>query len=226
MITDIPFAYDSSGMIIVKNCLDDDVIWNLIHEGARYGIGDGVPCMNPHREYMLFMDLMRDKHIVKVVEKLVRGKASGLQSQFFFCVPGTKGYAKHQDNFFVEAPYGCFVSVWIPLVDTAPKNGGLTVYLGTHLRGKLPTRKLPPSDLTGQDPNAANEETLIPHGYQPSHLVIEAGSLVFLHGNLVHSSFENKSNANRYAVLNTYIRKGAPFRRGIRAQREEVDLGL
>ena len=226
MIFEPPFDYDTNGYFV----LDSDAvgllnIQRLISEAFLLQRDDYAPLMNPHKGSAVFLNLLRDELIVSLVEKLVRGQVSGLQSQFYFCVPGTKGYAKHQDNFFVEAPYGCFVSVWIPLVDVNAENGGLTVYPGSHLLGRLLTRKLIPKDLTNQDPNAANEETVcIPVGYDPLDLTLKAGSAVFLHGNIVHSSHTNNSHCNRYAVLLTYIRKGAPFRKGQRAQREEVDL--
>ena len=49
---------------------------------------------------------------------------------------------------------------------------------------------------------------------------------VFLDGALVHESLPNAMPENRYAFLATYLRKGAPFRPGNTAKREEVDLGL
>jgi ectoine hydroxylase-related dioxygenase (phytanoyl-CoA dioxygenase family) len=52
------------------------------------------------------------------------------------------------------------------------------------------------------------------------------GSALFIHGNLVHGSNSNQSDACRYTLLNTYINKSAKFRPGKSVQREEVNLKI
>ncbi len=186
--------------------------------------GDFAPAMQPHRENPDFLELMRHPAIVQTVEALVGGPASGLQTQFFYTMPGTRGFSAHQDNFFIEAPSEQFVSVWIALTDIAPANGGLILWPGSHRFGKLPVRRLALGPAAGQDANANNEETVVPAELSPRDLAAPRGSAVFLHCELVHASYTNQSSAPRYVQLNTYIRAGAPFRPGNTARRAEISL--
>ncbi len=187
-------------------------------------IGDFKPFMMPHRERSEFLTAMKDKKIVEIINSLVGGKAVGLQSQFFFCKPGTRGFSMHQDNFFVQAKQDVFVSAWIALVDTTPYNAGLIVYPGTHVEGDLPVRKLDLQKDKNQDPNANNEEVVIPNQYKEMHLSIKKGSVLFIHGHVVHGSNPNLSNSDRSVLLNTYIKEGEAFRSGVYAQRAPLDL--
>ena len=75
------------------------------------------PLMQPHRENPLFWDALSKPLLTSQISNLVAGEVDALQSEFFFSPPGTRGFAKHQDNFFVEAPAGTFASAWIALTD-------------------------------------------------------------------------------------------------------------
>jgi ectoine hydroxylase-related dioxygenase (phytanoyl-CoA dioxygenase family) len=159
---------------------------------------------------------------VSTIEHIVHGKAVGLQTQFFFTPPGRAGLGYHQDNYFVEAPTDAFVSAWVPLVDVTVENGGLYYFKGSHKRGKLPVRTV---DTTGKDKRqAVYEETVMDEDYPKIDVFVKRGDAVLIHGYVVHGSYQNESAANRYVLLNTYLREGAPFRAGATARREEIPL--
>ncbi len=182
------------------------------------------PQMMPHRQNEIYLTAMRHPKLVAIMNKLVDGKAMGLQTEFFYCKPGTRGFSLHQDNFFVQAPYGVFASAWVALTDTYPEKGGLIAYPGSHKEGLLPVRKLELAKDAAQDPNANNEETVVPEKYQPINAVVPRGAAFFIHGHVVHGSNPNKTNEWRYVLLNTYIRQGESFRPGNYAQREAIEL--
>lgn len=120
-----------------------------------YRDGTCAPLMNPHRQEPLFLQALRKPAIVRVIERLVGGRTAALQSQFFFCKPGTRGFSMHQDNYFVEAGKEVFASAWSALQDVTPEMGGLVVYPGTHTEAILPVEAVKdfrPS--ASQDPNA------------------------------------------------------------------------
>lgn len=190
--------------------------------GAR--AGSVRPAMNPHRDDVRFLRVMADRRIVSVMERLCGGPVSGLQSELFYCRPGTPGFAAHQDNFFVEAPDGTFASAWLALVDVSPDNGGLRLFPGSHRCGRLPTERLATAPSPYQDPNAEAERAQVPAEFAPVDLELSQGSVIFIHGWVAHASHANRSERWRYALLNTYLRKGAPFRPGNYAGRAEVDL--
>ena len=108
----------------------------------------------------------------------------------------------HMDNSFLTTdPWSC-TGIWIALDDATLENGCLWAVPGSH---------------TSQDPNAflrtrTNEETGIMETYMdlmdpfvPYNtegavpLEVEAGSIVLLHGSLVHYSSPNTSDKQRHA---------------------------
>lgn len=219
--------YHELGYHIEPHIFSDEECAQLIEaahslEEAKKGIYR--PCMMPHRQHDLYLRAMKKPAIVAIMNALVNGKAAGLQSEFFYCKPGTRGFSLHQDNFYVEAETGVFASAWSPLTDTYPEKGGLIVYPKTHTEGDLPTRKLHLSADTAQDPNANNEEVIVPPQYAPYHAAVPKGAVLFLHGHLVHGSNPNLTEDWRYVLLMTYIKSGQPFRAGHYAKREEVSL--
>jgi ectoine hydroxylase-related dioxygenase (phytanoyl-CoA dioxygenase family) len=182
------------------------------------------PQMMPHRENPLYLEVLRHPKIVSIMNQLVDGKAVGLQTELFYCKPGTRGFSLHQDNFFVQAPYGAFASAWVALTDTYFEKGGLIVYPGSHKEGLLPVRKLNLVEDTAQDPNANNEECIVPPQYQIVNASVPQGAVLFIHGHVVHGSNPNITDEWRYVLLNTYVRDGEPFRPGNYARREAIEL--
>lgn len=182
------------------------------------------PNMMPHKQHTVFLTAMKAPFIVKTISTLISGEAVGLQSEFFYCKPGTRGFSLHQDNFYVEANYGVFVSAWIALTDTYAEKGGLIIYPMSHETGALPTKKLNIGVDQLQDPNANNEETIVPEKYVRHAIGIKKGSVLFIHGHLVHGSHTNSTDEWRYVLLCTYIRSGEEFRAGRYAKREMVQI--
>lgn len=181
--------------------------------------------MMPHRTHGIYLNAMRNKKIIASIAQAVDGTPAGLQTEFFYCKPGTRGFGRHQDNFFVEAPDGAFASAWCALTDVAVENGALILWPGSHKEGLLPVQKVAVEKDKGQDPNANNEETIVPSQYKPINAEVKRGSVVYIHSYLVHASNPNRSqNKWRQVLLSTYIRKGEKFRPGKYAQREEVAL--
>ncbi|MGA2052318.1 MAG: phytanoyl-CoA dioxygenase family protein [Opitutales bacterium] len=186
--------------------------------------GTYAPAMNAHRINPTFLSALKDPRIVKIMERLLKGRISAIQTEFFFCRPGTTGFAMHQDNFYVEAKQDAFASAWSPLVDVSPFGGGLVIYPGTHLEPILPVEDIEAVVEVGQDKNAHRQQVVLPKKYQPVDVVCSAGSVVFIHGHIVHSSHKNQSNVFRRVLLSTYLRAGEKFRPGNTAKRTELDV--
>lgn len=220
-------CYRRDGYFIEEQVFTASECEDLIRAGMELPgvkLGNYRPAMHPHRENPLFLDVMRDRRIVDTMRLLVGGQPNGLQTEFFYGKPGVKGFANHQDNFFVEAPGEAFASAWIALVDVGPENGGLIGYPGSHKEGRLPVRDLNVGIVAGQDPNANNEESVLPGGYEPVDLIVPRGSIAYLHSYFVHGSHTNQTSGLRFALLCTYIRQGEKFRPGQYARREAVPV--
>ncbi len=219
--------YHEHGYFIEESVFTPEECDRLIKLGLELPAvkgGNYRPVMHPHRLDSRFLDTMRDPRLVGIMWRLVGGKPSGLQTEFFYGKPGVTGFSRHQDNFFVEAPADSFASAWIALVDVPVEKGALTGFPGSHKLGKLPVSKLSIGPVEDQDPNANNEESILPPEYKPIDLVVSKGSVVFLHSYFVHASRVNATKEFRYVLLCTYIRQGASFRAGQYAKREAIAI--
>ena len=174
------------------------------------------------------MEMMKKDKIKKIIQKFSsKGKEMfGVQSTFFYGVPGTSGSASHQDSLWVkpEDPNG-FISAWTPLVDLKENNmGNLFVYEKSHMCGDLEVVEKKQYNAKFQNQGLAKYESVLKENLKKHHLFLKKGSTVFLHSNVVHGSVPNESSINRNAILFTYIRDGLSFREGNEAKREKAAL--
>lgn len=217
-------GYRENGYAILPRLFSRANCLALIAAGRALG-GDGRPHMNPHRDVPLIRDAMSRTELVELIDELVGGEAMGLQSVLYVSPPGCAGFTPHQDNAFVQAPPGAFVSAWVSLVDTNFDNGGLHGFIGSHRYGLLPTLPAeghPPTPY--DDPNSRSTHTLLPAGWSGFQIDLSAGDVLLMHGDFVHASSRNTSQHPRWALLMTYLRRGAEFRAGNTARREPIEL--
>ena len=135
--------------------------------------------LQPHRQSDVFLDTLRRPQVVRIVREFIGGSISAVQSQFFYCMPGTPGFQPHQDNRFVNAPQGAFASAWVALCDVDRNNGGLILYPGSHGEPLLDTESVDYEETSLQDVNAVRLRCRIPDQYKPLDLRMTQGSVVF-----------------------------------------------
>lgn len=221
--------YNGNGFVIVERlwpAQECDAVVKMAKSFPNRTASDFRPLMQPQRVAPEFLSTIRHPRVIGLAERMLGGPASGLQIEFFFGHPGTKGFARHQDNFYVEAGSQAFLSVWSAMTDVTPQMGGLVVFPGSHQFGRLAIRPLTGGSGPNQDPNANNEEAVLPPSLAQDGIQVSVpkGGVVVLHADVVHSSLTNQSDSFRYALLCTYLRKGTGFRPGRSAKREEIDL--
>jgi len=186
----------------------------------------------------LIADIVRNRQLLGCVEGVLGGKVDLIQSQLMFGVPGNKGFSPHQDNFYNRPdPRDGIVAAWIALDDTDLENGCLAVFPGSHRLGLMKTRR----DwiyLLSRSPDVAkslwrlflgtgkgqpNDSGVIeryvyaeaPEDIKPASVTMKAGSVVFMHGDLVHYSHPNKTTGRfRRSLLTNYVRMGTAFASG------------
>lgn len=118
-----------------------------------------------------------------------------VQSMYIFKQPGIGGeVVPHQDNsFLITEPASC-TGLWLALEDATTTNGCLWAIPGSHKNGLV--RKFVRDDegvhFDRPSPEYDNKE-FVP-------IEVKTGSLVVIHGNLVHQSFENVSPNSRHAL--------------------------
>lgn len=102
----------------------------------------------------------------------------------------------HQDSTFLYTSPGSCIGMWWPLEDASLENGCLWAVPGSHKAG-LKRRFKRNADGTGTLFEPAEKVEYSTEGGVP--LEIKAGTLVLIHGALVHWSDANKSDKSRYA---------------------------
>lgn len=199
-----------------------DELVAVANEFPAVKAGDFRTALQPHRRSRAFLEALRHRGITEIVAHIFGCRVSGLQTQFFYGKPQTPGFQPHQDSRYVNAAPGTFASAWIALTDVSRQNGGLYMYPGSVREPLLETEEVEAQETNLQDMNALRSRCIVPAKYTPVDLALQKGAVVFFDGHTVHGSHANCSNRHRYALLMTYIARGASFDPGRFAQREEV----
>jgi len=214
------------GYSIIKNVISEEYSDRIINKAKKINKNnaDLSPLMNPHQDSDIFLKVMSNKMIIEFAEVYFDGQVMGLQTEFFFMPPNTKGFTPHQDNTYVEADEKTFISAWVALTDVNEDNGGLIIWPESHNEKKLDTTENKKNVFKNQDPNARSRDTKIPDKYKPFSPTLKNGSVLMIDSWIVHASNDNSSMRNRPALLCTYIKKGANYRSGNTAKRKSFNL--
>ena len=227
-IDQIVREYQDLGYSVVEGLFTPDecqAIQKIAETLPSFSSGDLLPVMNPHRERPELLETMSDTRVVSIIRRLMKGKPVGMQTQYFFCRPGTRGFSFHQDNYYVQAADDQFVSAWLALEDVTAENGALIVLPGSHREPMLRVREIPQPSTFGQDPNHNRQECIVEKDYPRISVAVRQGGVVFLHSHMVHSSNHNiTTDRYRRALLMTYLAEGAAFRPGYIANRSPFAL--
>ena len=219
--------YSEIGFHIEPSVMSEDFCDRLICAASTFPAvlkGDFRTALQPHVREPIFLEALRHPAVTRIMRLFLGSAISGIQSQFFYGKPGTPGFQPHQDNRYVNAPRGAFASAWIALTDVGPRNGGLYIYPGTHREPLLEVEEVEAEETMLQDVNALRLRCVVPEQYVSRDVEIPKGGGIFFDGHTIHGSYENKSQTDRYALLLTYIRQGAPFIAGRYAKREEIPI--
>jgi ectoine hydroxylase-related dioxygenase (phytanoyl-CoA dioxygenase family) len=220
--------YQDQGFSVVDGLFSADdclAIQKIAERLPSFVSGTLLPEMNPHRAQPELLGIMADERVLSIVRRLMDGTPVGLQTQYFFCRPGTRGFSAHQDNYYVRAPQDKFVSAWLALEDVTAENGALIVQPGSHREPVLEVRDIPQPSTFGQDPNHNRQECVTSIPYPKLSVAVRQGGVVFLHSHVIHSSNDNVTASRfRRVLLMTYLAEGADFRPGFIAKRETFTL--
>ncbi|KAH0453406.1 hypothetical protein IEQ34_017730 [Dendrobium chrysotoxum] len=118
-----------------------------------------------------------------------------IQSMYIFKQPGIGGeVVPHQDNSFLYTEPPSCTGLWLALEDATIINGCLWAIPGSHKNG-LVRRFI-------RDDNGVHFDHCSPFYDQKEFVPLEvkAGTLIVIHGDLIHQSFENKSTTSRHAL--------------------------
>ncbi|KAG0492485.1 hypothetical protein HPP92_005883 [Vanilla planifolia] len=118
-----------------------------------------------------------------------------VQSMYIFKQPGIGGeVVPHQDNSFLYTDPPSCTGLWLALQDATIVNGCLWVIPGSHTNGLVRRFIRDGNGVHFDNPSPSyDQEEFLP-------LEVEAGTLIVIHGDLIHQSFENRSPTSRHAL--------------------------
>jgi len=237
--------YRKTGFAILADVYGPSEIAQMRHTWAEISDSRRRQGKKPHATLLMthlsnagIASAVRNRNLVGAVEGLLGGKVELIQSQLMFGQPGTKGFSPHQDNFYNRAnPNDGIIAAWIALEDVDEESGCVAVFPGSHLAGLAATRRdwmylLSRSpDVVKSLLRLASPKTRglpndsgvieryvyaeIPKDIQPASVVMKAGSVAFMHGDLIHLSYPNRTpDRFRRSLLTNFVREGTQFTAG------------
>ncbi|KAF4402601.1 hypothetical protein G4B88_012386 [Cannabis sativa] len=117
-----------------------------------------------------------------------------IQSMYIFKQPGIGGeVVPHQDNSFIYTEPQTCTGLWLALEDATTTNGCLWAIPGSHKNGLVRRFIRGENGVTFDRPSPDYDlKDFVP-------IEVKAGSLVVIHGDLIHQSLENQSSKSRHA---------------------------
>jgi phytanoyl-CoA hydroxylase len=170
---------------------DDEVI-------ARY-----LCIHHPHKQSAILHRYLALPAIVDVLTEIIGPNVKCMQSMLFIKASGKPGQAWHQDEYFIATRDRSLTGAWMALDDATTENGCLWVIPGSHKQGVLwPTEKTEDERF-----DCTDESVGIPYTEADEVPVeVEAGSIVFFNGYLLHRSLPNTAKGGyRRSLVNHYM---------------------
>ena len=153
-----------------------------------------------HRWDKISLSWMLDDRLNQWMSGLLGIAPYAVQTMLYFKPAGGRGQALHQDQYYLKVHPGTCIAAWMALDDCDIENGCLQVVPGTQ---NLPILFTVQAD-TAQ--SFTDVTVPIPDGMQREPVLMKAGVVLFVNGQLVHGSFPNTS-ADRFwrALIGHYI---------------------
>ncbi len=155
----------------------------------------------PFLKHPAFRAFVLDRRLTNIIATLLQADPLLLTDQIFM-KPPRFGSAKpyHQDNYYFQCqPADQLLTAWVALDDVDAENGCLRYIDGSHRDGLLPHAEVPELHHTFVPPPkylALDKESLAP---------VRKGSVVFHHGEALHTSHRNESDRWRRGYASHWV---------------------
>jgi len=186
---------DKVSFFFEENAFDDQGRLKQEKERSINKIGHALAGLNP-----VFRQFTHNEKMRLLAQDLGISSPRVLQSMYIFKQPRIGGKVRpHQDSTFIHTLPNTTVGFWIALEDATKENGCLWAIPGSH-SVPLPSRFVRSADAASvsfqpaMPPNAYSERL---EDYVP--VECRKGSMVVLHGHVIHLSQENASPLSRHA---------------------------
>lgn len=141
--------------------------------------------IHPHRRDALSLQFMLDPRLGDLMREFLGEEPVAAQTMFYFKPPGGRGQALHQDQTYLRANPGTCLAAWLAVDDCDDENGCLQVVPRSHV---LPLLCPVEADLSL---SFTGETVPVPEGFEVVPIHMNAGDVLFFHGNLIHGSGPN-----------------------------------
>ena len=209
--------FDANGYLVMEDAFSPQEVASLIDEttqicrGNRGDIQNAKPlpdaltddevlkqflCIHfPHKISATLKATLFNPATLKVLTSVVGPNVKCMQSMLFIKASGKPGQAWHQDEDYIPTRDRSLIGGWIALDRATVENGGLWVIPGSHRHGILWDQA-----WHGDRRFDCAEES---HGFPYTDadaipVEVEAGSVVFFNGYLLHRSLPNRAPEGRY----------------------------
>ncbi|MEM7028027.1 MAG: phytanoyl-CoA dioxygenase family protein [Chloroflexota bacterium] len=218
--------YAENGYLVIENALSQVELAELRQESTAICRGDrGTEINNydpppvgaseeeilqrylcihfPHKISPTMARYLAHPTIVDVLTKVIGPDVKCMQSMMFIKASGKPGQAWHQDEEFIPTRDRTLAGGWIAMDDATVENGCLWVIPGSHKHGIIWPQQVqndPRFDCTVETWGFPyKDEDAIP-------VEVEAGTLVFFNGYLLHRSLPNYAKSGyRRVLVNHYM---------------------
>lgn len=196
---------DKSSCFFEENAFDDKGNLSVEKMKAINKIGHGMHDIDSECERIAYKKVLYD-----IMVSIGLTQPTIVQSQYIFKQPkiGAKVNPHTDSTFIYTKPLSC-VAAWLAMEDAAVDNGCLCVISGSHKSYPLQERFIKNNEGTQtrfiETPSRRANWDL--EKLEP--VPVKKGSLVLLHGEVVHASYANVSTKSRHAFVLHLVDKSA-----------------
>jgi len=178
-------AFDKDGNLVVDKALAINKIGHAMHD------------LESDCEKVAYK-----KELYDIMVSIGLSESVMVQSQYIFKQPkiGAKVNPHIDSTFIYTEPMTC-VAAWIAMEDATVNNGCLCVIPGSHLTYPIQEQYVKNSDGINTEFIKTPHERVNWDLDQLQPVPVKKGSLVLLHGELVHASYANVSAKSRHAFV-------------------------
>jgi hypothetical protein len=209
------YAYDQSGFVVARGLFSTeetdgllDHFRNLRGRGGQQLDYTGEEhrkefprMLHMHRWDEVSLNWLLSDRLNTWLSALAGGQdVFAIQTMVYYKDPGRRGQALHQDQLFIRAQPGTSIAAWMALERADVANGCLQVAPGSH---RLPLLCESSADTEVSFTDVGSD---VPDDLDTEPVEMEAGDVLFFHGNLIHGSLPNTTtDRSRVSLIGHYV---------------------
>ena len=196
---------DKSSCFFEENAFDNDGNLSVDKILAINKIGHAMHDLDPECGRIAYK-----KELFDIMVSIGLTQPTIVQSQYIFKQPkiGAKVNPHTDSTFIYTEPLSC-VAAWLAMEDATIENGCLCVIPGSHTSYPLQERFIKNNEGTKTHFIETSERRIVWDLDKLQQVPVKKGSLVLLHGKVVHASYANVSTKSRHAFVLHLVDKSA-----------------